>query len=163
LTRLSTPDRASPALQILNWNLYNWRTTSRVCCLSFHREGVFIGLSGTSTDLERSVWHQVVAGRPSHVADRPVGTASTDLGFSSSCRRMVTKAQAELPQTLAGQTRSWAGWPTPLPTRPRIWPTWSTCQIHPRGDGDFEIWSTSLCHHLKCSNLLPKFLKSNKH
>jgi hypothetical protein len=34
--------------------------------------GIFIGVNGTSTDLERSVWHQVVAGRTS-------GAASTDL------------------------------------------------------------------------------------
>jgi hypothetical protein len=35
------------------------------------------------------------------------------------------------------------------------------CQIHHRGDDDFDIWSTSLCHPLKWSNLVPKFLKSN--
>jgi hypothetical protein len=29
---------------------------------------VFIGVNVTSTDLERLVWHQVVAGRLSHVA-----------------------------------------------------------------------------------------------
>jgi hypothetical protein len=33
----------------------------------------------------------------------------------------------------------------------------------PLGDDDFDIWLTLLCHHLKCSNLVPKFLKSNKH
>jgi hypothetical protein len=33
----------------------------------------------------------------------------------------------------------------------------------PRGDDDFDILSTSLCYPLKCSNLIPKFLKSNKH
>jgi hypothetical protein len=31
------------------------------------------------------------------------------------------------------------------------------------GDDYFDIWSTSLCHPLKCSKLVPKFLKSNKH
>jgi hypothetical protein len=36
--------------------------------------------------------------------------------------------------------------------RLRVWPTQSTCQIHPCGDDDFDIWSTSLCHPLKCSN-----------
>jgi hypothetical protein len=35
LTRLSTPDRASPALLLLNRNLYKWRTTSSVCCIDF--------------------------------------------------------------------------------------------------------------------------------
>jgi hypothetical protein len=88
--------------------------------------------------------------------ERPPPTFSTDSGFSSSCRRTTTKAWVEPPQTLAGR-------PAPGPTRPRVWPTWSTCEIHPCGDDDFDIWSTSLCHPLKCSNLVPKFLKSNKH
>jgi hypothetical protein len=73
--------------------------------------GVFIGLNGTSTDLERSVWRQVVARRPSHVVGRLGGAASTDSGFSSSCRHVATKAWVELPQTLAGRPRSRAGKP----------------------------------------------------
>jgi hypothetical protein len=150
-------------LPLLNRNLYKWRTTSRVWYLDFHCEGIFIGVNGTSTDLERSVWRQVVAGQPSHVEGRPNGVASTDSGFSSMCRCVATKVRAELPQTLASQPRSWASRPAPLPTRPGVWPTWSTCQIHPRGDDDFNIWSTSLCHPFKCSNLVPEFLKSNKH
>jgi hypothetical protein len=40
--------------------------------------GVFIGVNGSSIDLERSVWHQVVVGRPSYVAGRLGGAASTD-------------------------------------------------------------------------------------
>jgi hypothetical protein len=49
-----------------------------VCRLS-PRGGVFIGVNGTSTNLEKSVWCQVVAaGRPSHVAGRPSRAASTD-------------------------------------------------------------------------------------
>jgi hypothetical protein len=111
--------------------------------------GVFIWVNGTSTDLEMSVWRKVVAGRPSHVASRPGGAASTNLGLSSSCRHVVTKARAKPPQTLADRPRSWAGRPTPWPTRPGVWLTWSTCQIHPRGDDDFDIWSTSLYHPLK--------------
>jgi hypothetical protein len=39
LTRLSTSDRASPTLLLLNRNLYKWRTTSSVCCVDFHCEG----------------------------------------------------------------------------------------------------------------------------
>jgi hypothetical protein len=37
----STPDRTSPALLLLNRNLYAWRTTSRVWDLEFHRQGGF--------------------------------------------------------------------------------------------------------------------------
>jgi hypothetical protein len=73
------------------------------------------------------------------------------------------RPRAEPPQALAGRSRSWASRPAPGPTRPGVWPTWSTCQIYPCGDDNFDIWSTSLCHLLKCSNLVPKFLKSNKH
>jgi hypothetical protein len=49
-------------------------------CVDFHREGggVFIGVNGTSTDLEKLIWWQVVAGRPSHMAGRLSGVASTD-------------------------------------------------------------------------------------
>jgi hypothetical protein len=93
---------------------------------------------------------------PAGQVEWPPLNFSTDSGFSSWCRRMVTKAQAELPQTLADR-------PAPLPTRPGVWRTWSTCQIHLCGDDDFDIWSTSLCQPLKCSNLVPEFLKSNKH
>jgi hypothetical protein len=80
-------------------------------------------MNETSTDLEGSVCRQVVAGRPSHVADLPGAAASTDLGFSSS-RRVAKKAWAEPPQTLAGRA-------APGPTWPGVWHTWSTCQIHP--------------------------------
>jgi hypothetical protein len=64
-----------------------------VVCVDFHREGggVFIGVNGTPIDLEKSVWCQVVAGRPSHMVGRLSGAASTDSGFSSSCRHVATK------------------------------------------------------------------------
>jgi hypothetical protein len=40
----STPDRALLALQLLNGNLYKWRTTSRVWYLEFHRQrGIYRG------------------------------------------------------------------------------------------------------------------------
>jgi hypothetical protein len=35
---------------------------------TFITRGVFIGVNGTSTDLEKSFWYQVVANWPSHVA-----------------------------------------------------------------------------------------------
>jgi hypothetical protein len=40
---------------------------------------VFIGVQGGVTDLVKSVTRQVVAGRPSHMADQPWSLASTDL------------------------------------------------------------------------------------
>jgi hypothetical protein len=63
---------------LLLLNLYKWRTISRLWYLDFHHEGVFIGVNGTSTDLERSVRCQVVADRPSHVVGRPGVAVSTD-------------------------------------------------------------------------------------
>jgi hypothetical protein len=121
----------------------------------------------TSIDLERSAWRQVVVGRPSHVAgrwvERPPPTFSTALAFIFLCRHVCMNPRAEPPQTLAARPRSWAGQHALGPVWPGVWPTWSMRQIHPRGDDDFDIWSISLCHPLKCSNLVRKFLKSNKH
>jgi hypothetical protein len=37
-----------------------------------------MGVHGGATDLVKSVTHQVVAGRPRHVASRPCGLTSTD-------------------------------------------------------------------------------------
>jgi hypothetical protein len=45
---------------------------------TFTVRGVFIGANGTPIDLDKSVWRQVVAGRPSHVVGRLGGAASTD-------------------------------------------------------------------------------------
>jgi hypothetical protein len=90
-----------------------------VCVSTFTMRGVFIGANGTPTDLDKSVWRQVVAGRPSHVAGRPGGSASPDSDFSS-CRHVATKAWAEPPQTLAGRPRSWAGRYAPGPVQPGV-------------------------------------------
>jgi hypothetical protein len=49
-----------------------------VVCFDFHREGVFIGVNGTPSDLEKSVRCQVVAGQPSRLASWLIGSASTD-------------------------------------------------------------------------------------
>jgi hypothetical protein len=92
---------------------------------TFTMRGVFIGVNGTSTDLERSVWSQVKAGQPSHMAGRSGVGTSTDSAFSSSCRHVATKAHAKPPQTLADWPRSWAGRLAPGPTRRGVWPTWS--------------------------------------
>jgi hypothetical protein len=41
-------------------------------------KGVFIGVHGGVTNLIKSVTRQVLAGRPSHVASRPLSLASTN-------------------------------------------------------------------------------------
>jgi hypothetical protein len=49
-----------------------------VCVLISTDRGVFIGVQGEVSDLVKSVTRQVVVGRPSHMADRPCGSTSTD-------------------------------------------------------------------------------------
>jgi hypothetical protein len=85
-------------------------------------------------------------------------------------------ARASPPRIDAWQPRRWPNRLKPWPTDQGVGPAdrplgpLGLGSAHlvrvsntPRGDDDFDIWSTSLCHRLKCSNLIPKFLKSNKH
>jgi hypothetical protein len=51
--------------------------------------GVFIGVHGGVTDLVKSVTRQVVAGRPSHMADRPWSSAFTNLQFGIPLYRLL--------------------------------------------------------------------------
>jgi hypothetical protein len=125
------------------------------------------GQRGVSTNLARLVWSKWMVGRPStwlvgHSSHPP--EPSRLRSFLVNRRRDVsTKSWAKQTQAPVGWPRSWDGQPAPRSTSPGVWPTWSTCQIHPRGDVHFDIWSTSLYNPLKCSNLVPKFLKSSKH
>jgi hypothetical protein len=133
-----------------------------VVCHHFHNKGVFIGPWGSFTNLEKSVWHQVVAGRP--------------VGWSG-LHRLSPPPWPSTPHVDTcprshgpNQHKTWSVgqgvWPAGRPLGPFwlvVWLTQSICQIHPRGDDDFNIWSILLYHPLKCSNLVPKFLKSNKH
>jgi hypothetical protein len=149
----SSPTSRSPPIDLPLPRRRSETILSSCGLLIYTVRGVFIGVNGTSTDLERSIRRLVVAGQPSHMASRSGGAASIDLGFSSSCRRMATKALAKPPQTLAGRPLC----PLNLgsgPLGPRV-------KYTPPGDDDFVIWFTSLCCPLKCSDLVPKFLKSN--
>jgi hypothetical protein len=113
-----SPDKAMPRYYTKNESFASEISKMWcVCvCVDFHHEGgVLIGVNGISTDLERSVWSQLVAGQPSHVVDRPGGAASIDSGFSSSCRHVATKFRVELPKTLLGR-------PAPGRTWPGVWP-----------------------------------------
>jgi hypothetical protein len=108
LTQLLTPDRASPALLLLNRNLYKWRTTSRVWYLEFH------------------------------VVGRPPSLASTDFQLRIPCYRLLesvpVKPTREMLQCGAGRPGSLAGWPPPRSTGQWPWHTASSCQVHSRGD-----------------------------
>jgi hypothetical protein len=81
-------------LLLLSWNLYEWRTKSRVWYLEFHWQRVFIGVQGGVTDLIKSdliksVTRQVLVDRPSHVAGRPLSPASTDFKLGIPCYRLL--------------------------------------------------------------------------
>jgi hypothetical protein len=72
-----SPDNATPSYYTKNESFASG--ISKVwCVLTFTMRWVFIGVNGTSTDLGRSVWRQVVADWPSHVAGRSGGVAATD-------------------------------------------------------------------------------------
>jgi hypothetical protein len=113
-------------------------------CVNFHHEGV---IYRGEWDLHRLGEVSLVpgGGRPTKPRGRPTEW--------SGLQRLSPPTRASPPRVDTWQPRLGLN---------RLKP-WYTCQIHPRGEDDFDIWSTLLCHHLKCSNLVPKFLKSNKH
>jgi hypothetical protein len=84
--------------------------------------------------LIKSVTRQVLAGQPSHVADRPLSLASTDFKLWIPCYRLLESVPMK--QTHE-RLQSGASLPPPGPTGQ--WPlhTASTCQVHSRGDTYF--------------------------
>jgi hypothetical protein len=92
-----------------------------MCVLISTSRGVFIGVQGGVTDLVKSVTHQVVADRSSHVAGQPCGSACTDflhcLGLPLLVHTCVHDAMGQinikLGQPARGFSRlstSWAHW-----------------------------------------------------
>jgi hypothetical protein len=73
-----SPNKATPIYYTKNESFASG--IFKMWCVSshFHHRGVFIGPWGSSTNLDKLVWCVVVAGRPTHVAGRPGGVASTD-------------------------------------------------------------------------------------
>jgi hypothetical protein len=76
--------------------------------------GVFIGVQGGVTDLVKLVTHQVVAVRPSHVADHPCGSASTDflhrLGLPLLIETCVHEAVGQINIKPGRPATPWAHW-----------------------------------------------------
>jgi hypothetical protein len=140
-TQLSTPDRALPVLLLVNQNLYNWITTSRVRCVNFISWGVFIGVPGAITDSIKLVIHQVVASWPSHMSGRPWSGASNDsrpwVPFHRLLESVTAKEAHGRLQSGAGRPGSLASWPPTRPTRQWLLHTASSCQVHSRGDTYF--------------------------
>jgi hypothetical protein len=103
--------------------------------------GVFIGVQEGVTNSVKSVTHQVVAGWPSHVAERPRGLASTDFQLRIRCYHLLetatVKSTRERLQSGADRPGGLAGWPPLRPTDQRPLHTASSCQIRSRGDTYF--------------------------
>jgi hypothetical protein len=90
-----SPDKATPSYYTKNESFASG-ISEMWCVLISTKRGVFIGVQGGVTDLVKSITHQVVASRPSHIADRPCGpTFSTTLAFPFSCRHVCTKPRAK--------------------------------------------------------------------
>jgi hypothetical protein len=94
-------------------------------------KGVFIGVPGAITDLVKSVTCQVLAGWPSHVADRPWSVASTDskprVPFYRLLESVTTKESH-------GRLQSGVGRPPTGPIHQRPLHAASSCQVHSGGD-----------------------------
>jgi hypothetical protein len=89
----------------------------------------------------KSKTHQVVTGRPSHMASWPWSLASTDFQLGIALYHLLESATInpthERLQGRAGRLGGLAGWPTPGPTGQWHLHTSSSCQVHPRGDNYF--------------------------
>jgi hypothetical protein len=109
--------------------------------LIFTGRGVFIGVQGGVINLVKLVTHQVVAGQPSHVAERPWGPASTEFWLRIPCYRLLesvtVKPTLEGLQSGAGRPGGLAGWPPPGLTGQRPLHTVSLCQVHFQSDTYF--------------------------
>jgi hypothetical protein len=129
--------------------------------------GVFIRVQGGVTNLIKSVTRQVLAGQPSHVAGQPPSLAATNFILRIPCYRLLERVSVKQTrkrlQSGAGQPGSLVGCPPPRPTGQ--WPlrTASTRYVYSHGDTLFWWNSNFPYNFLKCSNLAPMFLKSNKH
>jgi hypothetical protein len=136
-------------------------------CVNFHHEGPFIEVEGSQYRLNQVSLEEMDGPASIHVAGRPLLPRSTDfqcwIPLVNRRRNVTVKSQAEPTQRLANWARGWAGRPAPGPTWPRVWPHLFYVSHTPLWSWWFWHWSISLCHPLKYSNLVPKFLRSNKH
>jgi hypothetical protein len=84
--------------------------------------------------LVKLVTHQVVAGRPSHVAEQPQGPVSTDFERQISCYRLLGSVTVKPTHE---RLQSGASRPPPGPTSQWSLHTTFLCQVHSRGDTYF--------------------------
>jgi hypothetical protein len=112
-------------------------------CVDFHHEEPFIEVEGSLYQLNQVGLEEMDGWAAIHMAGRPLLLGSTDfqrwIPLVKQCSSVTIKSRAELTQRLAGRARGWAGWLTPRPTWPGVWPTWSTCHLQPYGADNFDI------------------------
>jgi hypothetical protein len=101
-TWLSASDGASPALILLNWNFYKWRTISRVCYWVFSHKGAYIGVEGSLHRLGKVNLEQM-DGQPTGHFSRFSLPSSLGSFLVNQHRDVSTKSRAKLTQTLAGR------------------------------------------------------------
>jgi hypothetical protein len=97
-------------------------------------KGVLIGVPGGVTNLIKSISHQVLADRLSHMDGRPWSLASNDCQPQIPDYRLLeivtAKASCEGLQSGAGRPESLAGRPPMGPTGQWLLHTASSCQAH---------------------------------
>jgi hypothetical protein len=112
-----------------------------VWCVEFHWQGVFIGVPGVVTNLIKLVIRQVLASRPSHMADRPSSVASTDSRRRVPFHHLLESVTAKETNKRLQSGVSWLGnLARQPPTGPtRQWPLHmaSSCQVYSQGDTYF--------------------------
>jgi hypothetical protein len=103
--------------------------------------GVFIGVQGGVTDLVKSVTHQVMVDRTSHVAGWPRDPASTNFWLRIPCYQLLesvtVKPTRERLQCGPSQPGGLASRPPSGSTGQRPLHTASSCQVHSWGDTYF--------------------------
>jgi hypothetical protein len=103
--------------------------------------------------LIKLVIHQELAGRPSHVVGRPLSSASTDFQLQIQSGERAHEANPL-------EAAKWGRLAREFGRSATLWAHWSVAFAHclpVSGARNFP------CNFLKCSNLTPMFLKSNKH
>jgi hypothetical protein len=73
-----SPNKAMPSYHPKKQSFGSGITNMWHVCVDFHREGLFLGQWGSSTDLVEEVTRHVVSGWPSHMAGQLMSSSSTD-------------------------------------------------------------------------------------
>jgi hypothetical protein len=137
-----------------------------VLCSEFYRENPYIELEGSLHQLNWVDLEVMDGWAAIHVADRPLLLVSTNFRtwdtLVNRLKSVAIKSRPEPTHSVAAQPRGWACRLAFGPLWLVVWPhvlyvSQTFLQWH-------YLWwnSKSSCSFLKCSNLAPMFLKSNR-